>query len=480
MAGSFFVEDGYDVVTVPSVGPTGPQGPQGETGPTGATGPQGDIGPTGPAGPQGDTGPQGPQGDTGPTGATGPVGPTGATGPTGAAGPTGATGPQGPKGDTGLTGATGPAGPTGPQGPAAAWGTISGTLADQTDLNSALSGKAASSHSHAQSDITNLTTDLSNKQPLDTELTALAGLTSAADRLPYFTGAGTASLATFTAAGRDLLDDADASTMRTTLGLVIGTNVQAQDAELAAIAGLTSAADRLPYFTGSGTAALATFTTAGRNLIDDADATAQRATLGLVIGTNVQAYDAELAAIAGLTSAADRLPYFTGSGAASLATFTTAGRNLIDDADAAAQRTTLGLGTIATLAAPSGTVVGTTDTQVLSGKTITNLILDGAVDEEEFTITDAAAFVIDPANGSLQKITLGASRTPAAAPAGWTAGKGVLLKINDGTAYTITWGTLGVTWVGGSAPTLATTGWTIVALWKDADAIYGKHIGDVA
>jgi hypothetical protein len=130
--------------------------------------------------------------------------------------------------------------------------------------------------------------------------------------------------------------------------------------------------------------------------------------------------------------------------------------------------------------APSGAVVGTTDTQTLSGKTITNLILDGAINEEEFTITDGAGFSIDPSNGSLQKITLGANRTPAAAPGGWTAGKGLLLKIADGTAYTITWTTLGVTWVGGSAPTLATTGWTVVALWRDADAIYGKHIGDVA
>lgn len=136
----------------------------------------------------------------------------------------------------------------------------------------------------------------------DPGLVALTGLTPAADRLPYFNGSSTSALATFTAAARALLDDTTADTMLTTLGL----------------------------------------TANGKGLVTAADYAAMRTLLGLVIGTNVQAYDAELAALAGLTSAADKGIQFTGSGTAGTFDLTTFAKSLLDDANAAAALATLG------------------------------------------------------------------------------------------------------------------------------------------
>lgn len=124
-----------------------------------------------------------------------------------------------------------------------------------------------------------------------------------------------------------------------------------------------------------------------------------------------------------------------------------------------------------TLTLPTGThtLVGRATTDTLTNKTFTNYT------ETVFAVTDGATVNLDPNNGPIQTWTLGANRTPG--QANWAAGQSMTLMIDDGTAYTVTWTSVPVTWIGGTAPTLATTGYTVIVLWKVGTTIYGSFVG---
>lgn len=114
--------------------------------------------------------------------------------------------------------------------------------------------------------------------------------------------------------------------------------------------------------------------------------------------------------------------------------------------------------------------------QNLSNKTLVDPTLQGTPTTDIFTITDGSSVTIDPADGEVQLWTLGANRTPTLTSI--TAGKAVVLMINDGSAYTLT--LTGVTWLtdDGDPPTLKATGYTSILLFNIGGTLYGWRCGD--
>ena len=119
---------------------------------------------------------------------------------------------------------------------------------------------------------------------------------------------------------------------------------------------------------------------------------------------------------------------------------------------------------------------GTTSTNLVfsTAPTITNPTFTGFI-ETVFAVTGTTP-ALSPTNGTIQTWTLSGSSTPTAGT--WSAGASMTLQITAST-NTVTWSSVAVSWIGGSAPTLATSGVTVIELWKVGSTVYGALVGSV-
>lgn len=253
-------------------------------------------------------------------------------------------------------------------------------------------------------------------QPLDAELGAIAGLTSAADKGIQFTGAGTAGTFDLTAAGRELINDVDAAAQQVTLGLVPGTNVQAYSAKTAAITALTWAANSIILLTGTATAAVQAIAAHVVPFLQSADATAARAAIEAAAAADLTTHTGNTSNPHAVTAAqADAVPTAGGTMSGTLAMADNLiTRPVIQDYGEK-------LNAIGSIGG------GSQDVDLTLGN-----VVSGTVDTSTTTFT----FSNPPASG--------------------TAGSFTLFLTNGG-SQTINW-PAAVDWAGGTAPTLTAAG----------------------
>jgi hypothetical protein len=323
----------------------------------------------------------------------------------------------------------------------------------EIDVSQTITAQVASNVSFTPAGDLSSTNVQAALQELDTEKLALAGGTVTGELLIgtagtfAFEGSSPNDFETFLAVVDPTADRTitfpDATGTVVLSGAIVNADINASAAiAFSKLASLSSA----NILVGNGSNVATSVAVTGDVTISNAGVTAIAA--GVVVNADVSASAAIAFSKLANVSATDRLlgRSTAGAGAIEEVTCTAAGRALIDDADAAAQRTTLGV------------VIGT-DVQAYdadTAKTDVTQTYTAGQRGEITTLTDAATIAVDFADSNNFSVTLGGGRT-LGNPTNQVAGQsGSLFVVQDGTgsrtlAYSSDW-----EFAGGTAPTLST------------------------